>query len=172
MSQNCLKIERASVCASFSRYNVCCCLFCGCLNILTVMALILHFERSIIIGTLFQHNLNIAVSSLKWHFPESSMEGNFTYTVRRVICVVVVQKEGSHSKPKMASITTILPAGPDCPLNRNYLRRLRHSLITRSSPPDFSARNRSALILLSCKKVVCRQLSLQHLDQCVFQIVN
>ena len=100
------------------------------------------------------------------------MEGNFTYTVRRVICVVVVQREGSHSKPKMASITTILPAGPDCPLNRNYLRRLRHSLITRSSPPDFSARNRSALILLSCKKVVCRQLSLQHLDPCVIQIVN
>ena len=111
------------------------------------------------IGTLFQHNLNIAVSSLKWHFPESSKEGNFTYTVRRVICVVVVQREGLHSKPKMASITRILPAGPDCPLNRNYLRRLRHSLITRSSPPDFSARNRSALILLSCKKS-CLQTTL------------
>ena len=100
------------------------------------------------------------------------MEGNFTYTVRRVICVVVVQREGSHSKPKMASITTILPAGPDCPLNRNYLRRLRHSLITRSPPPDFSARNRSALILLSYKKVVCRQLYPQFLDLGVIQIVN
>ena len=59
----------------------------------------------------------------------------------------------------MASITTILAAGPDCPLNRNYLRRLRHSLITRSPPPDFSARNRSALILLSCKKS-CLQTTL------------
>ena len=87
------------------------------------------------------------------------MGGNFTYTVRTVICVVVVQREGSHSKPKMASITTILPAGPDCPLNRSYLRRLRHSLITRSPPPDFSARNRSALILLSCKKS-CLQTTL------------
>ena len=87
------------------------------------------------------------------------MEESFTYTVLTVICVVVVQREGLHSKPKMASITRILPAGPDCPLNRSYLRRLRHSLITRSPPPDFSARNRSALILLSCKKS-CLQTTL------------
>ena len=46
LSPYCLKIGKASVCASFSRYNVCCCLFCGCLNILMVMALILNLNDS------------------------------------------------------------------------------------------------------------------------------
>jgi len=37
-----------------------------------------------------------------------------------------------------------LSAGPDCPRNRNYLRRLRHALITRSSPPDFPSSTRES----------------------------
>ena len=68
LSQNCLKIDRASVCASFSRYNLCCCLFCGCLNILMVMALILHFEWSIIIG----HSFNIIWILLHHRFSDIS----------------------------------------------------------------------------------------------------
>ena len=41
-----------------------------------------------------------------------------------------------NSSAELNSVLYI-PAGPDCPANRNYLRRLRHSLIAKQSPPDF-----------------------------------
>ena len=44
--------------------------------------------------------------------------------------------ESMNSSPDYNSVLYI-PAGPDCPINRNYARRLRHSLITGDTPPDF-----------------------------------
>ena len=44
--------------------------------------------------------------------------------------------ESMNSSPEYNSVLYI-PAGPDCPINRNYARRLRHSLITGDTPPDF-----------------------------------
>ena len=52
-----------------------------------------------------------------------------------------------------AGLTLNPPAGPDCPRNRNYLRRLRHALITRSSPPEFPT-------------------STRFVQQCFFQILQ
>ena len=44
--------------------------------------------------------------------------------------------EPVNTSPDVNSVLYI-PAGPDCPTNRNYARRLRHSLITGDTPPDF-----------------------------------
>ena len=41
-----------------------------------------------------------------------------------------------NSAPHFSSVL-YLAAGPDCPRNRSYLRRLRHSLLARAAPPDF-----------------------------------
>ena len=43
-----------------------------------------------------------------------------------------------------AQVNSVLyiPAGPDCSMNKVYLRRLRHALIAKQSPPDFPASDR------------------------------
>ena len=42
------------------------------------------------------------------------------------------------------SVTVVyLGLGPDCPLNRHYQRRLQHSLLQGTSPPDFSPQEES-----------------------------
>jgi len=34
-----------------------------------------------------------------------------------------------------------IPAGADCKINRDYLRKMRHSFILGTSPPDFPENN-------------------------------
>ena len=47
--------------------------------------------------------------------------------------------DGSHND----EFNTMLyvPTGPDCEINRQYQRRLRHSFITRESPPNFEKKD-------------------------------
>ena len=46
-----------------------------------------------------------------------------------------------NSSGNMNSVLYI-PAGPDCTLNQQYLRRLRYAMIGKQSPPDFPASDR------------------------------
>ena len=91
----CLKIERASVCARFSRYSLCCCLFCGCLNILMVIAFISHFERAIILGKLFQ---NIWILPHHWSsdFFQSPLWRKTSHTLYLQWSMLLLFKERAH----------------------------------------------------------------------------
>ena len=45
----------------------------------------------------------------------------------------------SEHRGKEHSSVFYIPAGPDCPINRDYLRRMRHAFALGKSPPDFPA---------------------------------
>lgn len=47
----------------------------------------------------------------------------------------------SHHLGKEPNSVLYIPAGPDCPNNRDYLRRMRHAFILGQTPPDFPANN-------------------------------
>lgn len=65
-----------------------------------------------------------------------------------------------------ASVNSVLyiPAGPDCPLNREYLRRLRLSLAGRQSPPDFPSSDR--------EKEYTGRVTIQSLDQAGLEMMG
>ncbi len=44
--------------------------------------------------------------------------------------------ESEHGGREHSSVFYI-PAGPDCAINRDYLRRMRHAFALGESPPDF-----------------------------------
>ncbi len=44
--------------------------------------------------------------------------------------------ESEHRGREHSSVFYI-PAGPECAINRDYLRRMRHTMATGGSPPDF-----------------------------------
>ena len=48
--------------------------------------------------------------------------------------------ESEHSGREHSSVLYI-PAGPDCRINRDYLRRLRHAFAQGDTPPDFPVNN-------------------------------
>ena len=48
--------------------------------------------------------------------------------------------EKKHEGREHSSVFYI-PAGPDCKMNRSYLRRMRHAFVTGRTPPDFPPNN-------------------------------
>ena len=44
--------------------------------------------------------------------------------------------ESQHTGKEHSTVLYI-PAGPDCRINRDYLRRMRHTFLEGKSPPDF-----------------------------------
>ena len=45
----------------------------------------------------------------------------------------------SHHGGSSPNIVLCIPAGPECPINRHYLRKVRHALVMGTTPPDFPA---------------------------------
>ena len=52
--------------------------------------------------------------------------------IHRVITPTDADDEGRHRQTVL-----YVPAGPDCPRNRDYSRKARHCMIRGSTPPDF-----------------------------------
>ena len=48
--------------------------------------------------------------------------------------------EREHKGSEYSSVFYI-PSGPDCAINRDYLRRMRHTFMLGQSPPDFPTNN-------------------------------
>ena len=63
---------------------------------------------------------------------EIDNELNFVFEIHSV--------ESEHQGNSHNSVLYI-PAGPDCPINRDYLRRMRHTFVLSHSPPDFPVNN-------------------------------
>ena len=51
--------------------------------------------------------------------------------------------EKEHGGREHSSVFYI-PAGPDCRMNRSYLRRMRHAFLLGRTPPDFPPNNLEA----------------------------
>ena len=101
------------------------------------------------------------------------MEENFTHTVLTVICVVVVQSNGSHSWTKDGLNNNNPCSGPRLPPEQELLASFATLSHNEISPSRLFRKKQVGSDLAFMQKiVVCRQLSLQYLDQCVIQIVN